>query len=61
MIQDDTVFDFAANSQKIPHQYYGDVLNTQQMREIFAFVRQQHYPLFKDFYECTARKLGGKL
>ena len=61
MIQDDTVFDFAASSQKIPHQYYGDVLNTQQMREIFAFVRQQHYPLFKDFYECTARKLGGKL
>lgn len=60
-IYEDTLFDFAASSQKVPKGYYGDVLNTQQIREIFAFVREQNYPLFKDFYECNALKLGGKL
>lgn len=60
-ISEDTLFDFAANSQSVPKDYYGDVLNTKQIREIFAFVRQQNYPLFKDFYECNAQKLGGKL
>ena len=61
MIMDDTLFDFAANSQKVPKKYYGEVLNKQQIREIFAFVREKNYPLFKDFYECSARTLGGKL
>ena len=60
-ISEDTLFDFAANSQNVPKNYYGDVLNTKQIREIFAFVRQQNYPLFKDFYECNALSLGGKL
>lgn len=60
-ISDDTLFDFAANSQEVPKYYYGDVLNTKQIRNIFAFVRYYNYPLFKDFYECSARKLGGKL
>ena len=60
-ISDDTLFDFAAKSQEVPKDYYGDVLNTKQIREIFAFVRYYNYPLFKDFYECSARKLGGKL
>lgn len=60
-ISEDTLFDFAANSQNVPKNYYGDVLNTKQIREIFAFVRQQNYPLFKDFYECNAHSLGGKL
>ena len=60
-ISDDTLFDFAANSQEVPKHYYGDVLNTKQIRNIFAFVRYYNYPLFKDFYECSARKLGGKL
>lgn len=61
MIANDTLFDFASNSQKVPAAYYGDVLNKDQIRELFVFVREQHYPLFKDFYECTAEKLGGKL
>ena len=60
-IYEDTLFDFAAGSQKVPKGYYGDVLNTKQIREIFAFVREKNYPLFKDFYECSAQKLGGKL
>ena len=60
-IFEDTVYDFAAKSQEVPKNYYGDVMNTEQIREIFAFVRQQHYPLFTDFYECNALKLGGKL
>ena len=61
MIADDTLFDFARNCQKIPAAYYGDVLSIDQVRELFAFVRENHYELFKDFYECTAEKLGGKL
>jgi hypothetical protein len=55
----DTLFDFAANSQKQPKYYYGDVLNKDEIREIFAFVRENNYDLFKDFYECTAQKLLG--
>ena len=61
IISDDTLFDFASNSQEMPRKYYGEVLSKDKIREIFAFVRQKHYPLFTDFYECTAKKLGGKL
>lgn len=61
MIADDTLFNFAANSQVKPKAWYGEVFNKDKMREIFAFVRDNHYPLFKDFYECSAEKLGGKL
>lgn len=61
MISNDTLFNFAANSQTVPKSYYGEVFNKEQIREIFAFVREKHYPLFKDFYECSAEKLGGKL
>lgn len=61
MISNDTLYNFAAGSQKVPKSYYGDVLNKNQIREIFAFVRENHYPLFKEFYETTAEKLGGKL
>lgn len=61
IIGKDTLFDFAANCQKVPKSYYGEVYSKDQIREIFAFVRQYHYPLFRDFYECTAEKLGGKL
>lgn len=61
MIANDTLFNFASHCQIVPPSYYGDVLNKDQVRELFAFVREYHYPLFKDFYECTAEKLGGKL
>ena len=61
MITDDTLYDFAEASQKTPKRYYGDVFNRQDIRDIFAFVREYNYPLFKDFYECSARTLGGKI
>ena len=60
-IGDDTLFDFASSCQDNPKPYYGDVFNRDKVREIFAFVRENNYPLFKDFYECSAKKLGGKL
>lgn len=58
-VTDDTLFDFAAASEKVPKKYYGDVLSKDEIRDIFAFVREYHYPLFKDFYECSARTIGG--
>ena len=61
MIADDTLFDFARHCQDMPKNYYGEVYNKDQIRQIFAFVRENHYPLFRDFYECSASKLGGKL
>ena len=62
MIADDTLYDFAKNTYEVPHTYYGgDAFSIDKIREIFAFVREKHYPLFKDFYECSAQKLGGKL
>ena len=58
-LPNDTLFDFAAGSQKKPKWYYGEVLSKDEIREIFAFVRENNYELFKDFYECTALKLLG--
>ena len=61
MISDDTLFDFASNCKKKPKWFYGDVFTIDQIREIFAFVREAHPSLFNDFYECSAAKLGGKI
>ena len=61
-IEDDTLFDFAAHTMKCPYGTYGqDAMTVEQVRKIFEFVREHNYPLFKDFYECNARSLGGKL
>jgi hypothetical protein len=60
-ISNDTLFDFASKTSDTPFAHYGEVFTRSQIRDIFAFVRQYHYPLFTDFYECTAEKLGGKL
>lgn len=60
-INDDTLYDFAASSEKTPKKWYGNVMSRDDIRETFAFVREKNYPLFKEFYECTARKLGGKI
>lgn len=60
-ITDDTLFDFVSKTSNQPKAYYGNVFTQNQMREIFAFVREANYPLFKEFYECNARTLGGKL
>ena len=62
MISDDTLYDFAAHLQDVPYKTYGeDAITKKEARELFAFVREKNYPLFKDFYECSARTLGGKL
>ena len=62
MVTDDTLFDFASSLMKHPYSSYGlDAMSQDQARKIFAFVREYNYPLFKDFYECNVRSLGGKL
>ena len=61
-IEDDTLFDFAANTMKRPYGTYGqDAMTVAEVRKIFEFVREHNYPLFKDFYECNARSIGGTL
>lgn len=60
-IDNDTVFDFATSCDTIPPTWYGDCMTKDEVREVFAFVRENNYSLFKDFYECNARKLGGKI
>jgi hypothetical protein len=47
---------------KKPYGTYGkDAMSIDDVRKIFAFVREHNYPLFKEFYECNVRSLGGKL
>ena len=58
----DTMYDFvAACTDDPPAWFRDDYISVQHLREIFGFVRENHYELFKLFYECTAEKLGGKL
>jgi hypothetical protein len=62
LVNEDTLFNFASNLMKTPYSTYGgDSITKAEARELFAFVREKNYPLFKDFYECSARSLGGKL
>lgn len=64
-IRDDTMYDFVcatlSNTQKLKSRYKDEALSRQEIRNIFAFVREKNYPLFKEFYECSARTLGGTL
>ena len=61
-VNEDTLFDFAAASDKMPrHYYHGKAMSKDEIRNTFAFVREKHPSLFTDFYECNAKKLGGKL
>lgn len=61
-VQDDTLYNFAAHTMKKPYGSYGsDAMSIADVRRIFEFVREHNYPLFKDFYECSVRSLGGKL
>ena len=58
-INDDTLYDFARNTSETPYKRYGDQTMTRsEIREVFAFVKENNYPLFNDFYECNARSLG---
>lgn len=59
MIDDDTMYDFARHTTEYRDlRYNGDYMTKDEVREVFYFVRENNYPLFKDFYECNARSLG---
>lgn len=61
-IEYDTLYDFAAHTMKRTYRTYGsDAMTIDEVRKVFEFVRERNYPLFKDFYECNARSLGGTL
>lgn len=61
-VPNDTLFNFAEATTNYPADYYkGDVLTRHEIKEIFNFVRENYYPLFQDFYECSFESLGGKL
>lgn len=60
-VPDDTMFDFVSKCSSQPAKWYGNCFTIDQMRDIFRFVYENNYPLLKEFYECSARNLGGKL
>ncbi len=60
MIPTDTMFDFASKTLDKPHKYYnGKCFTKKEIRQIFNFVRENNYNLFKDFYEYNIMSLGG--
>lgn len=61
-INNDTLFDFASSCANQPtHKYVGEIMSLNEIRNVFYFVREHNYELFKEFYELTAEKIGGKL
>lgn len=60
-IGNDTMYDFANNTTNKKSWYSGEIYSRNEIREIFAFVRENQPELFQMFYECTANSLGGKL
>lgn len=59
-IPDDTMYNFVIKTSNSPAKFYnGKAMTKDEIREVFAFVREHHYPLFKDFYECNYKSLGG--
>lgn len=60
-IADDTMYNFAKHSGKIQGHKYAHEMTRPEIREVFAFVRENNYPLFQAFYECSYNSLGGKL
>lgn len=59
---DETLFSEMKFLSKLPQNENTFVeLDLQKAREIFAFVRENNYQLFQDFYECSINSLGGTL
>jgi len=58
---DDTMVDFAKATKRINPSKYAYSMSTEEIRKIFFFVQDRCPELFKNFYECNARALGGKL
>lgn len=62
MIPTDTMFDFASKSKDIaPDFYNGKCFTKNQIRQIFKFVRENNYELFRDFYEYNLLSSGDLL
>lgn len=65
IIETDTMYDFCKNIRE--SQYLidkeGKILSVtrNEAREIFAFVKENCYPLFKEFYECNSSNVEEKM
>ena len=56
-ISKDTLFDFAkATYDNLPF-YYREAMTKQEIRELFAFVREENPALFEDFYEFNVSSM----
>lgn len=56
-----TLFNFVKTFKEYTY-FQKDIFTKQEAREIFSFVKDNNYELFKEFYECQNVKLkGGKL
>lgn len=54
IIADDSMYKFACSFSERPSDWYiHKIFTISEVREIFNFVRENYYPLFQDFYECT--------
>lgn len=58
---DDTMYEFVKACKNADLRKYADSMNIQEIRETFAFVREQNYELFKAFYECSTNSLEGQI
>ena len=49
---------FAKKVSETPYKTYGpEAMNRQEVREVFNFIREKNYPLFRDLYECNLKSL----
>lgn len=55
----DTLFDFAKVSYNELPRWATNEIDRQEMRELFAFVREKKPELFEDFYEFNVNRLEG--
>ena len=58
-IGEDTLFDFARATYDDLPAYYAKAMTRQEIRELFAFVREEKPELFEDFYEFYVNKMEG--
>lgn len=56
-IANDTLFDFAKSSYDELPRWSKNEISKQEMRELFAFVREKNPALFEDFYEFNINRL----
>lgn len=56
---EDTVYNFARNTLEKPYRTFP--FSKQQVREVFAFVRDNNPQLFNDFYTLNFKKIEGEL